>query len=128
MHLFRHFVFERVWILNMLTNIYITVIINIGWKRYKFSKKKCNKETVICTGFCSHASFSSYENNIVETIFLPDALIIFAHFERINLILQANLTLKKYFNCNRYHLFRNLKNFICLHSKQDSVDPMRVQK
>ena len=39
--------------------------------------------------------------NTVKTIFLLDALVIFAHFERINSISGPNLTLKKYFNYGR---------------------------
>ena len=101
MHVFRYFVTEQVWILNILKNHYISVIINAGLKRYKFSKNKCNKETVINIPFCYHVSFSSYENNIVKTTFLPDTPIIFAYFGRINFISRANLTLKKYFNHNK---------------------------
>ena len=76
-------------------------MINVGLKRPKFSKNKCNRETVINTPFSYHVSFSSYENNIVKTTFLPDVLVIFSYFGRINLISQKNLILEKSFNRKR---------------------------
>ena len=50
------------------------VIINVGLKRYKFQKNAIKK--LVNIPFCYRVSFSSYENNIVKTMFLPDALIV----------------------------------------------------